>query len=161
MEPAAPHTLFPRWPWAWTFRLVLLLAFGAALLWTGRPAAESTHTFQAFAPFVDPTFSRLELVALLSVVAVAIAGLLYAFVLARQVVAADRGTASMQEVAAAIRQGSNAYLAAQFRRIGPLIAVITLLLFVTYAGSEPAFRCLLYTSPSPRDGLLSRMPSSA
>ena len=26
---------------------------------------------------------------------------------------------------------------------------------------EEAFTCLLYTSPSPRDGLLSRMPSSA
>ena len=28
-------------------------------------------------------------------------------------------------------------------------------------GHVPAWRCLLYTSPSPRDGLLSRMPSSA
>ena len=28
-------------------------------------------------------------------------------------------------------------------------------------GAEVAHRCLLYTSPSPRDGLLSRMPSSA
>ena len=27
--------------------------------------------------------------------------------------------------------------------------------------SESLWRCLLYTSPSPRDGLLSRMPSSA
>ena len=26
---------------------------------------------------------------------------------------------------------------------------------------KTAFSCLLYTSPSPRDGLLSRMPSSA
>ena len=26
---------------------------------------------------------------------------------------------------------------------------------------EPMLNCLLYTSPSPRDGLLSRMPSSA
>ena len=26
---------------------------------------------------------------------------------------------------------------------------------------EPVISCLLYTSPSPRDGLLSRMPSSA
>ena len=26
---------------------------------------------------------------------------------------------------------------------------------------EPVWSCLLYTSPSPRDGLLSRMPSSA
>ena len=28
-------------------------------------------------------------------------------------------------------------------------------------GSKGAPTCLLYTSPSPRDGLLSRMPSSA
>ena len=28
-------------------------------------------------------------------------------------------------------------------------------------GGGPAATCLLYTSPSPRDGLLSRMPSSA
>ena len=27
--------------------------------------------------------------------------------------------------------------------------------------SDPSSDCLLYTSPSPRDGLLSRMPSSA
>ena len=26
---------------------------------------------------------------------------------------------------------------------------------------DDAYSCLLYTSPSPRDGLLSRMPSSA
>ena len=29
------------------------------------------------------------------------------------------------------------------------------------AGMDAAAYCLLYTSPSPRDGLLSRMPSSA
>ena len=29
------------------------------------------------------------------------------------------------------------------------------------SGSLPRMSCLLYTSPSPRDGLLSRMPSSA
>ena len=28
-------------------------------------------------------------------------------------------------------------------------------------GGRPVWGCLLYTSPSPRDGLLSRMPSSA
>ena len=27
--------------------------------------------------------------------------------------------------------------------------------------TKPFYNCLLYTSPSPRDGLLSRMPSSA
>ena len=28
-------------------------------------------------------------------------------------------------------------------------------------GADKVYNCLLYTSPSPRDGLLSRMPSSA
>ena len=31
----------------------------------------------------------------------------------------------------------------------------------TYSPSDKLVFCLLYTSPSPRDGLLSRMPSSA
>ena len=30
-----------------------------------------------------------------------------------------------------------------------------------YAATDGIWTCLLYTSPSPRDGLLSRMPSSA
>ena len=30
-----------------------------------------------------------------------------------------------------------------------------------YDRTDPVDTCLLYTSPSPRDGLLSRMPSSA
>ena len=33
--------------------------------------------------------------------------------------------------------------------------------FLGYIVSEHGINCLLYTSPSPRDGLLSRMPSSA
>ena len=33
--------------------------------------------------------------------------------------------------------------------------------FAAQMAAESAARCLLYTSPSPRDGLLSRMPSSA
>ena len=32
---------------------------------------------------------------------------------------------------------------------------------IGFAGSAQVGTCLLYTSPSPRDGLLSRMPSSA
>ena len=32
---------------------------------------------------------------------------------------------------------------------------------VKYSGGQEPYACLLYTSPSPRDGLLSRMPSSA
>ena len=33
--------------------------------------------------------------------------------------------------------------------------------FIEYSEQERPLSCLLYTSPSPRDGLLSRMPSSA
>ena len=33
--------------------------------------------------------------------------------------------------------------------------------FIEFGDAETASICLLYTSPSPRDGLLSRMPSSA
>jgi K(+)-stimulated pyrophosphate-energized sodium pump len=127
-------------------RLVLALLFGAALFWAAfhdRGVAPSDHAaepFRAFGLFHDPAFSSLERGALLAVLAVAVIGLLYALLLVRQVFAAERGTASMQEVAAAVREGSNAYLAAQFRRIGPLIVLITALLLVTYTGSEEAFR---------------------
>ena len=34
-------------------------------------------------------------------------------------------------------------------------------LSIVEADGHRSYRCLLYTSPSPRDGLLSRMPSSA
>ena len=47
----------------------------------------------------------------------------------------------------------------------PVIAFASLLCVATGAGAAGALNmwwdCLLYTSPSPRDGLLSRMPSSA
>ncbi len=74
------------------------------------------------------------------VLAVAVASLIYAYGLYRQVNRAPQGTPKMQEVAAAIREGANSYLAAQFRRIAPLIALITILLAITYTGHEEAFR---------------------
>ena len=39
--------------------------------------------------------------------------------------------------------------------------VVTIGNVVQEPGSSAAYTCLLYTSPSPRDVLLSRMPSSA
>src|SRR5207245_8287852 len=50
---------------------------------------------------------------------------LYAVMLVGQVKNADQGTPRMQEIAAAVREGANAYLAAQFKRIAILIVVIT------------------------------------
>ena len=73
----------------------------------------------------------IEQSALILVLVIAIAGLVYALMLVRQVKRADQGTAKMQEIAAAVREGANAYLGAQFRKIGPLIVIITIALFLT------------------------------
>lgn len=101
--------------------------------------AETQH-FYPFSMFSNPKYDSLEITALLVVLGIAVAGLLYALMLSKQVQKADHGTKKMQDIAAAIREGSNAYLGAQFKRIGPLIIIITLLLFVTYTGTENAFR---------------------
>jgi len=103
-------------------------------------SSEVAGKFTFFAPFIDPNFSRIEVVALLLVLATAIAGLLYALMLVRQVRRAPSGTPRMQDIAAAVREGANSYLAAQFRRIGPLIVIITVLLALSYTGAESAFR---------------------
>ena len=41
------------------------------------------------------------------------------------------------------------------------LALLVSALFIFIAGENPYQACLLYTSPSPRDATLSRMPSSA
>jgi K(+)-stimulated pyrophosphate-energized sodium pump len=112
-------------------------AFVLAAIQDAEPAPE---TFQFFAPFTDSRFSALELGSLLTVLFVAVAALFYAWALMRQVERADKGTLRMQDVAAAVREGANSYLAAQFRKIAPLIVVIFALLVLTYTGTESAFR---------------------
>jgi K(+)-stimulated pyrophosphate-energized sodium pump len=95
--------------------------------------------FRPFALFTDDNYSNLERVSLLVVLGIAVAGLVYALYLAKQVKDADDGTPRMRAIAAAVREGANAYLAAQFRKIGLLIAVITIVLYATYTGTEPAY----------------------
>ena len=49
-----------------------------------------------------------------------------------------------------------------FRRIDPYAKLFEdRIIFLGTPISDDVANCLLYTSPSPRDGLLSRMPSSA
>jgi len=133
------------------YLVLMMVLFAVVYIWqigysqdttkvaTAAVAGESTH-FSPFSLFSDPKYSQMEITSLLFVLGVAIAGLLYALLLVRQVNRADSGTDRMKEVAAAVREGANAYLGAQFKRIGPLIIVITLLLFVTYTGAVDAFR---------------------
>jgi K(+)-stimulated pyrophosphate-energized sodium pump len=113
------------------------LFVGAYFLWPSGSIGQEAHSaaktegFLWFAPFTDPAYQAWEQIGLLLVLAVAIAGLLYAWMLARQVNRAPDGTAKMQAVADATREGAYAYLRAQFRKIGPLIVVLTIALFFT------------------------------
>jgi K(+)-stimulated pyrophosphate-energized sodium pump len=63
------------------------------------------------------------------VLAIAFAGIAYAFLLARQILAESKGSAKMQEVWGFIRTGANAYLRSQLRIIAILIVVLSVLLF--------------------------------
>ena len=132
-----------------TYLLMMMVLFAAAYVWQVGYSQDSTKTtagvveskhFVPFSLFSDPKYSPMEVTSLFVVLGIALSGLLYALLLVRQVVSADSGTNKMKEIAAAVREGANAYLGAQFRRIGPLIIVITLLLFATYTGSIEAFR---------------------
>ena len=122
----------------------MMFLFAAAWYWQSvgaqGAAAEESKRFVPFSVFTDPKYNPVEQGALLVVLAIAIAGLLYAWLLVRQVLGADKGTPKMQEIAAAVREGANAYLSAQFRKIGPLIILLTILLLITYTGSVSAFR---------------------
>jgi K(+)-stimulated pyrophosphate-energized sodium pump len=61
----------------------------------------------------------------------AIAALVYAWMLVGQVKRADTGTEKMKFVADATREGANAYMAQQGKRLIPLMVVVTLILFFT------------------------------
>lgn len=95
------------------------------------PAADAAAPLQWFEPFTSPKFSAMERVGLMVILFIALLGLAYAWMLAKQVLAADSGTPKMREIARAVREGADAYLAAQFRKIAPLIVIITALLYLT------------------------------
>jgi K(+)-stimulated pyrophosphate-energized sodium pump len=118
---------------------------------TAAPAAASAagevapHAFHYFAFLSDPSYDSTERIALWIVLAIAIAGLLYAGALVGQVIGADQGTPKMREVADAIRQGANAYLGRQFKAIIGLVFLITAILYFTTTGNpdEPESRGII------------------
>lgn len=63
------------------------------------------------------------------VLAIALAGIAYAGLLVRQILAEGKGSAKMQEVWGYIRTGANAYLSSQFRIIAVLVVVLVVVLF--------------------------------
>jgi K(+)-stimulated pyrophosphate-energized sodium pump len=70
-----------------------------------------------------------ETIAIWAVFGVALLGLAYAYFLRTQIMREDKGTAKMQEVWGAIKDGANAYLSSQLRSILPMIAILTIALF--------------------------------
>src|SRR4051812_33503766 len=66
------------------------------------------------------------------------AGLVFALLLSRWVLARDRGTPAMQRISNAIQEGAEAFLARQYKTIGLLSVVVAALIYVGYAFFRPA-----------------------
>ncbi len=79
-----------------------------------------------------------EQIGLIAVLVTAIAALVYAWMLAREVLSEDPGTERMQEVSGAIRTGAIAYLNKQMEVVIPLAFVLSIVLFFTaYLADAP------------------------
>jgi len=83
------------------------------------------------APASDDASGWLWLALIISALA-----LLMAFVFARWVLAADTGTADMQAISNAIKEGAEAFLRRQYMTIGVLSIVLAILIFAGYRLSE-------------------------
>ncbi|MFI1971568.1 sodium-translocating pyrophosphatase [Streptomyces cinnamoneus] len=77
---------------------------------------------------VELTSGNRTLIMVIAVVAVA--ALAVAVVLVRQVLSAGEGTDRMKEIAAAVQEGANAYLARQLRTLGVFAAIVFFLLML-------------------------------
>jgi K(+)-stimulated pyrophosphate-energized sodium pump len=116
-----------------------LQAQGAGQTNPTTPAATgSASEFHYFSFLTDQQYTGLEKGALFVVLAIAVAGLIYALSLVWQVLGADQGTERMRAIAKAIRQGANAYLQRQFVAIIGLVVILTLILYFSAGGEEGA-----------------------
>ncbi len=91
-----------------------------------------------FQGFTDPSVTTFEKWGLIIVVAVAILGLLYAWLLTGQVLKQSPGDAKMKHLADAIQKGGNAYLSRQFRTILLIVFVLAVFIYFTGLGQSTA-----------------------
>ena len=79
-----------------------------------------------------------EQISVICVLCVAVIALIYAWLLRRNVLKKDKGSAKMQEVWEAIRVGANSYLKRQMKSILPAIVVLTVALFFSVYIVKPS-----------------------
>jgi K(+)-stimulated pyrophosphate-energized sodium pump len=79
-----------------------------------------------------------EQISVICVLCVAVIALIYAWLLRRNVLKKDKGTAKMQEVWESIRVGANSYLKRQMKSILPAIVVLTVALFFSVYIVKPS-----------------------
>ena len=128
MPLSSSRSLRPRFPWL----LIILCALPMGLLGAGDFSGGSHSQlalfgagWEPFAFLTSSTYGFGEKLGLLGCLVVAVVGLGYSVWLMKQVYAAGTGTAAMQDVAKAVRDGANAYLRRQFTVVGVLIVLLT------------------------------------
>ncbi len=112
---------------------VAFISAGAASVFADAKPAKtveaSGHEFQWFSFMTSKDYDGFEKVMLWVVLACAIGALVYAKMLVGQVRAADAGTAKMQKIGDAIRDGANAYMGQQGKRLVIFMLLLTVALF--------------------------------
>lgn len=88
------------------------------------------HQFDHPTTFASAVLTNDNRLIVMVIGAVALAALVVAGVLVRQVLAAGEGTDSMKKIATAIQEGANAYLGRQMRTLGVFAVVVFFLLML-------------------------------
>ncbi len=114
------------------------LVVPAALLLNFQSSSAVPYTQTAFVSNSDAIWLWIAM-------GVGVLALFAAFALARMVLAADTGTADMQAISNAIREGAEAFLARQYKTIGILAVVLAIIVFLGYNFSERTHEVALKT----------------
>lgn len=96
----------------------------------------------------------LEIFALGIVLFVAIVSFIYSWWLRKDVLSHDKGSKEMQEVWSAINEGADAYLKRQLKTILPIVAVLTIALFLSIYLVEPSDEAIAEITPTGLDPTL-------
>jgi K(+)-stimulated pyrophosphate-energized sodium pump len=85
---------------------------------------------------LEVVFGAFETRSLWIILLISLGALVFAYYLARQVLAAPEGTEKMRQIAGAIQVGAKAYLNRQFRTVGIFMALLTVVLFFALPVAE-------------------------